>query len=241
MQQATGLRNRLAIGVVIGAIAALPLGAFGAKAFLAREPSLILPTSANSNTNASNNPFLTEGFDFTMLRTSDWRGPDIGGKIDLARLKRKDGKPLADFVGNQPIVVVSVSPDCAMCAATRDEMIHLAKKFSSMKLKYYLVSFAAKPPSDFFTYSDSLNVGVDAFLWDAEKGRAPEKLFFMTNPSNLLLSSDGTVIRVWPGSHADKSVRQRMARQILSDAAVIMDTLSAVAPQADHPDNVQRR
>ena len=53
----------------------------------------------------------------------------------------------------------------------------------------------------------------------------------MNNPSHLLLDRNGTVIRVWPGSYADKAVRDRMARQILADTSVVLETLTAVIPE----------
>lgn len=149
-------------------------------------------------------PFLTEGFDFNVLRTSEneWRGPDIGEKIDLTRLKTKEGKTLASMVGKRPVVLVSVNPECAMCRIAIDEMVHLHKKLSSMDINYYMVFFAAQTPqSDFFKYSDSLNVEGPSFLWNAEAGSPPESVFTMTTPSHLLLNSNGTVIRVWPGSY----------------------------------------
>ncbi len=215
------LRSRLAIGVVIGAMIAFALAALTAKAFFARKQS----------TNTS--PFLTEGFDFNLLRTSDneWRGPDIGAKIDLTRLKTRDGRALASLVGKRPIVLVSVNPACAMCGVARDEMSYLREKLSSMDINYYLVFFASETPkSDFFQYSDSLNVGAPSFLWNADSGAPPESIFTMTNPSHLMLNSDGTVIRVWPGSYRDKAVRQRMARQIIADISVVVDTLNALPP-----------
>lgn len=54
----------------------------------------------------------------------------------------------------------------------------------------------------------------------------------MGTPSYLLLTPDGgTVIRVWPGSYEDISVRQRMARQIIADTALALDTLNALPAQ----------
>lgn len=113
-------------------------------------------------------------------------------------------------------------------------MSHLHKKLSSMDINYYMVFFAAQTPqSDFFKYSDSLNVGAPSFLWNAELGVPPESIFTMTAPSHLLLNSDGTVIRVWPGSYEDKPVRQRMARQIIADILVATDTLNALLPRTN--------
>lgn len=234
MLDGRGLRYRIVLGAVIGATIAFPLGAFAAKAFLARRPGPTASVAASSNSNQTSKPFLTEGFDFDQLRKSEneWRGPNIGEKIDLTRLRMKNGESLASLIGKRPIMLVSVSPECAMCRIARDEMVHLNKKLASIKINYYLASFAAQAhTSDFFEYTASLKVGAQGFLWNAEAGPPPEALFTMTTPSHLLLNSDGTVIRVWPGSYDDMPVRQRMARQILADTAVVIDTISVVLPQ----------
>ncbi|MEK6336541.1 MAG: hypothetical protein AABM67_16560 [Acidobacteriota bacterium] len=219
------LRSRFSLGIVVGGMIAFALGAFTAKAYFARKQSPIPTSNAN--------PFLIEGFDFNMLRTAEteWRGPDIGARIDLTRLRMKDGKTLASVVGKRPVVLVSVNPACAMCGIARDEMRYLREKLSNMDINYYPVFFASETPnSDFFQYSDSLKVGAPSFLWNIEAGQPPESLVTMTNPSHLLLNSDGTVIRVWPGSYKDKVVRDRMARQIVADTLVVIDTLNALSP-----------
>jgi hypothetical protein len=219
------LHSRFALGIVIVGMIAFALGAFTTKAYFARKQSPI-PTTNTS-------PFLIEGFDFNLLRTADneWRGPDIGAKIDLTRLRMKDGKTLSSVVGKRPVVLISVNPACAMCAIAKDEMSYLREKLSSMDIDYYLVFFASETPkADFFQYSDSLKVGAPSFLWNFEAGQPPESLVVMTNPSHLLLNRDGTVIRVWPGSYKDKPVRDRMARQIIADTLVVIDTLNALSP-----------
>ena len=216
-------RSRFAMGIVMGGVIAFALGALTAKAYFARQSPI--PTS-------NTNPFLIEGFEFNVLRTAenDWRGPDIGAKIDLTRLRMKDGKTLAGVVGKRPVVLASVNPACAMCGVARDEMSYLREKLSSMDINYYLVFFASETPkADFFQYSDSLKTGAPGFLWNVEAGPPPESLVVMTNPSHLLLNSDGTVIRVWPGSYKDKPVRDRMARQIMADTLVVIDTLKALS------------
>lgn len=81
---------------------------------------------------------------------------------------------------------------------------------------------------DFFNYVDSLKVGSESYFWSSHAGPPSESLFAMTNPTHLLVDRVGTVIRVWPGSHQDKSVRDRMAKQILSDTSVVVDTISAL-------------
>lgn len=214
------------MSLIFGGVIIFGLGALSAKAYLSRDQ-----TPAKTST-GSKGPFMTEGFDFKMLRSTnnEWRGPELGEKIDLARLRMKDGKTLGSVIGKGPSMIVAVNPDCAMCLVATDQMTHLREKLSTMNIKYYLVSFATPPPQvDFFKYSDSLNVGAPGFLWNVEAGTPPESLFVMTTPTHILLNDDGTVIHVWPGSYQDKAVRQRMARQIIADTLVAIDTLNALA------------
>jgi len=223
-------RALFVLGMVFAGMIIFGLGALSAKAFLTRNG--VTNTNANAGKNASS-PLLIEGFDFKRLRSTnnDWRGPEIGEKIDLTRLRMKDGKTLASMVGKRPIMVVAVSPTCEMCTIATDEMSHLREKLSTMDITYYLISLAPRNPQvDFFKYSDSLNVGAPAFLWNTDAGAPPESMFIMTTPTHLLLNYDGTVIHVWPGSYDDKSVRQRMARQIIADTSVAMDALKALDP-----------
>ena len=152
----------------------------------------------------------------------EWRGPDTGAKIDLTHLRAKDVKSLAGAVGKRPVMIAAVNPECAMCSIVADEIIHLRAKIAAMGVDYYMVSFSqVNPQPSFFDYAVSLRVGAPSFLWDAEAGAPPEALIVMGTPTHLLLSPDGTMIRVWPGSYEDISVRQRM------DAAtpVDLDTL----------------
>lgn len=222
--------------LVVGGIITFGLGALSAKVFLTRNQSLnhIATTSQGIG-----GPYQTEGFDFTPLRSSEneWRGPEIGEKIDLTRLRTKDGQTLTSLIGQRPIMVVSVNPECPMCATARDEMIHIRNKLAAMNINYYLICFTPQAaPSDFFKYTDWLNVGASSFLWNSEAGAPSESLSQITSPSHLLLNMDGTVIRVWPGSYKEMSVRQRMAQQIIADTAVALDTLNALTPKTTSGD-----
>jgi|SRR5215216_478058 len=224
MVRGKAVHHGFALGIIIGGTIAFAVGVVAGKRFV------VPKQSAKASTHAS--PFLTEGFDFNQLRTADneWRGPNIGEKIDLTHLKMKDGKTLASMIGKRPIILVSINPDCAMVRITRDEMSNLREELLSMDINYYMAFFAAQTPQlDFFKYSDSLNIGAPSFLWDIQAGAPAESIFTMTTPSHLLLNSDGTVIRVWPGSYNDKPVRQRMMRQIIVDTLVAIDTLKAVS------------
>lgn len=204
--------------VFVLTLATFSLGIYSSRIFLRRNENML----------------LTEGFDFQRLRSSEnkWRGPDVGFKVDLTRLKTQDGRTLASTVGQKPIMISTVDPNCNLCRTASDEMAQLRDELQKRGINYCLSYFPWKPPNvDFFKYSDSLNLGVPAYQWSAEDGTPPESVFTMTVPSHMLLNPDGTVIQVWPGSYNDKVVRQRMARQILADTAVIADTLTALHAQ----------
>jgi hypothetical protein len=226
MVRGKAVHHGFALGIIIGGTIAFAVGVFAGKRFVVPKQ----PAQADTHTT----PFLTEGFDFNQLRTAnnERRGPNIGEKIDLTHLKMKGGKTLASMVDKRPIMLVSINPDCAMVRIASDEMSNLREKLSTIDINYYMAFFAAQTPqSDFFKYSDSLNVGAPSFLWNIKAGVPVESIFTMTTPSHLLLNSDGTVLRVWPGSYNDKPVRQRMMRQIIADTLVATDTLKAVSIQ----------
>ena len=211
---------RLIIGVVVVGLVAFALGAYAAKA---RLNSKQRPLS----------PYFLEGFDFTLLRKPDneWRGPEVGAKIDLNRLKMQDGRTLASVMGTRPAVLVAVNSACALCKTAGDQMRYVREKLAGRDIDYYMVTFASpKPNEDFFLYADSLSVGVSSFQWDAEAGQPDPSIVLMTSPSHLLVHNDGTVICVWPGSYYDKDVRDRMAKQIVADTLVATATRAALMP-----------
>ena len=218
---------RLIVGVFVGGLLAFSLGVRIGRGFFAQK--------TDSNTVATSGLLRIEGFDFNALRSkdNDWRGPELGEKIDLARLRTKENKTLASMIGPRPFMLVSVNPTCAMCKIAKDQMIYLRTELLRLDIDYHIVSFTfpADRQLDFFSYAESLKVGGQSFLWNVEDGPPSEAIFIMNNPSHLLLDQNGTVIRVWPGSYADKAVRDRMARQILADTSLVLETLNAVAPE----------
>ena len=151
---------RLIIGVCVGGLLAFPLGLAIGRSLSVRK--------TEPNTVAASGLLRIEGFDFNALRSSEneWRGPNLGEKIDLARLRTKEHKTLASVVGPRPFMLVSVNPSCAMCKIARDQMIYLRTELSRLDVDYYIVAFTspAERQQDFFSYADSLTVGGQSFL-----------------------------------------------------------------------------
>src|SRR5215208_1642624 len=144
MKISEALRSRFTAGLLIGGLVTYALGVLSTDAYYLRKQS------------KNHSPLLTVGFDFNLFRSSEveWRGPNIGEKIDLSGLRSQDGRPLAEAVGKRPLMIVAVNPACGMCKIADDEMSHIRAKLATMGIDYYIVSFAPiNPQSDFFAYA----------------------------------------------------------------------------------------
>lgn len=171
-----------------------------------------------------------DGFDFTELRAPDkpWRGPEIGEKIDLTRLRGAGGRALSEEGGEGPLMLVAVDPTCAMCGVAADTMKEIEARLSSLGVPYYMVAFVPVG-GNFHAYAGSLGAGRRSLLWPHDAGPPPDSLLEAVQPSHILVDRGGTVLRVWPGSNRAKPVRDRMAAQIVADASVVVETLAALS------------
>jgi hypothetical protein len=127
-------------------------------------------------------------------------------------------------------MIATVNPLCGFCKIASDEMQYVQGQMALKNVRYYLVSFT--PPgndSDFYEFCDALKLGVPGFQWSKDAAPAKDALSRMVTPSHALIDYDGTVLRVWPGTSAEQSVRDRMGRQIVNDVSVAIETLEAVS------------
>jgi len=167
--------------------------------------------------------FPFEGFDFTAnSRNKASAGPDAGSRIDLTRLKMRDGLSLAGVTHKGLIMLVTVDSQCGACKVASDEMRDIRTRIESYDIEYHPVSFstsvaAPEEALNFFTYADSLGLNAPACLWTAGNEPPPEKLFLMVLPSHILVNTDGVILRKWPGTDSSSRIRRRMANQIVAD------------------------
>lgn len=162
---------------------------------------------------------VIEGFDFSpVLRLEDETntGLKVGEVIDLSSLVGKDGQSLANLIDSTPVVLAIITPDCGMCVLAKDEMKYIRENLSPSGTQYYITSFTYPDAESVFRYSDASGVGAQTFIWKADQ-ELPEAFLAMVVPYHVLVDSKGTIIRKWPGSHADEGIRDRMARQIVTD------------------------
>lgn len=206
--------SRFLAGLIAGLVIALVVAGIAVKAFRPRKTPLPKPAA-----------FLKQGFDFRALRSEPWKGPAIGEKIDLKMLKAADGSGIAQLLGKQPIMLASTNPTCGMCKVARDEMLFVREHVVPEGVQYYAVCFnPTGPANNFFEYAKSLQFPEPAFEWQGEVSPLGSVLD-MTVPSHLLLNQEGIVLQVWPGSSAEKDIRQRMASQIINDTLIINEIL----------------
>ena len=86
---------------------------------------------------------------------------------------------------------------------------------------------------EFYSYADSLGIDAPRLLWSEQKVTAQGSLSTMAVPSHVLVDRNGIILRKWIGSNQDKSIRQRIATQVISDTWVIAETSKALSNGAN--------
>jgi hypothetical protein len=171
-------------------------------------------------------PNPNEGFDFSSSadQSNPSAGPPNGSRINLARLKTRDGEVLANVVGKPLTMLVTVDPECGACKVAANEMRDVQNRVEPLGSDYYPVSVTAAVTSpqslaDFYGYTDSFGFNSPGFLWANDEESPPEALFTMVIPSHLLIDRNGVIARKWPGTDHSQRLRKRMAYQIVADTA----------------------
>jgi hypothetical protein len=164
-----------------------------------------------------------QGYDFSILdERLPWIGPKVGEKIDLTRLRGRNGEKFVGPIDDQLSMLALVEPNCYMCKMAADEMQDVHDRVANHGVKYYIVSFSTfGPASEFFSFTDSLGMNAPAFLWDMGEGKPPATLLAMVTPSHLLIDRYGVIVRKWPGANSDQATRKKMANQIVSDTLAV--------------------
>ncbi|GEM_PF-1909505 len=214
-------------GLTIGSIITLVL-AFSSLHLFGRSERTIKKRELS----VSIDEFLFSGFNFRKLRDqeNDWKGPEIGVKINLKKLKDGRQNSLDDAIKNKTVMLVVINPSCYYSIGTKNEMNYIREQLIPLGITYYAVTFSMPDKTtDYFKFCEVLGFGNNAFQWSLNDASAPKSLTKINIPSHILVRNDGVVIQVWPGSNSNQEVRQRMAKQIVSDTLIINDAFRAIA------------
>lgn len=154
---------------------------FAAGFSLAAVAALVV-TRADKPADTLSNLMRKDGFDFTELRapSKPWRGPELGEKIDLSRLKGADGRTLADVAADGPAMLVAVKPSCRMCRTAADTMQEIGARLSVLGIPYHIVAFVPVE-ENFHAYVGSLGAGQSSFVW-SQDGEAPPAAIVLSLP-----------------------------------------------------------
>ena len=125
-------------------------------------------------------------------------------------------------------MLVLVDSQCGASKAASDQLRSVRDSIAAEGVPYYLVSITSSvPPMNFFNFANGLSLDAEAYLWDMKEAKPSNELFSMVLPSHILVDRNGTIIRKWPGTSPNQSIRQKMARQIVSDTSKELANLKA--------------
>ena len=137
------------------------------------------------------------------LEFQDKTGPALGDTIDLRAWSTRDGRTLAQVIkGHSLAMILLVNPSCGTCADAKDGFRTLRERAGKPGIPYYVLMIPAESTDTqkLFSYSDSLKLGAEAFVWSSKEMKAPTTLATMAVPSHLLVTNEGLVVEKWPGT-----------------------------------------
>jgi hypothetical protein len=105
-----------------------------------------------------------------------------------------------------------------MCQLSTDLIEGIRSEAESHQIKFFVVSFVSESPKEeFFRYANRLCDAGQSYYWQGNKDSVLPALRKMVVPSHLLIDENGRVIQRFPGSSAEKPMREQMARQIIRE------------------------
>ncbi|MDQ3917139.1 MAG: thioredoxin family protein [Acidobacteriota bacterium] len=173
-----------------------------------------------------------DGFNFELLRDEKNYHSSLksGAKIDTTQFRAEDGTDLKTAIGGrgEPVMLLAYDPKCSFCRKADVQIRGVNEHLSSAGVRYFFVSFSADQNRPRF-YGTAKALGADgpSFVWDGP-GADSDFSFGVQTPSHILIDSDGTILRVWPGVLEESEAQERMANQIVADTRAILDALGAL-------------
>jgi len=159
------------------------------------------------------------GYNFQSAENEPSSGPRVGERIAVREFKSFAGKTLADEIKSHPLTIaVLVDPGCSACAASKDQIFAVRDAIANSTIYYCVLMLPNDVAStQHLEFANSLELQDRAYFASArEKSNAAWAT--MVIPSHLLLDANGTILQKWPGTNRNRSVRESMANQIVSDA-----------------------
>lgn len=165
-------------------------------------------------------------YDSKIAKGYDWVGPKPGEIIDTNYLVNTNGTTLGQLPRNDLLLFTVVDPTCGACKQTREQLRFLDENLSGKGIDYFIVCFSPKvSPLELSDYVKSLSLDTDSLSWSNGLETELSSIKTIAYPSHILVNSNGTVIKSFPGTSVEKPVRDRMVREVISQIIVERDRL----------------
>lgn len=135
-----------------------------------------------------------------LAQAQDPAGPAVGETIDLSSFKSRTGRTLLDTMKEHSVaMLVVVDPNCGTCTAVQASLRAFSENVEKTRIAYYVVMIpAGSDTQKYFSFADSLNLGVDSFVWSNASAK-PGSLASITKPAHLQVTNEGLVVEKWSG------------------------------------------
>ena len=136
----------------------------------------------------------------TVGLAQDQTGPAVGETIDLKSFQTRSGVTLFETMKEHSIaMLVVVDPNCSTCVNVKDSLRTLRERVEKTRIAYYLVMIPdGTDPAKYFSFADSLKLGVESFVWNNANAK-PGSLASMMKPSHLQITNEGLIVQKWSG------------------------------------------
>ena len=136
----------------------------------------------------------------TVGLAQDQTGPAIGETIDLKSFQTRSGVTLFETMKEHSIaMLVVVDPNCSTCVNVKDSLRTLRERVEKTRIAFYLVMIPdGTDPAKYFSFADSLKLGVESFVWNNANAK-PGSLASMMKPSHLQITNEGLIVQKWSG------------------------------------------
>jgi hypothetical protein len=157
-------------------------------------------------------------YDSKIAKQYDWIGPKPGEVIDTDKLVNTEGVSLDKLPKAGLMLLTVVEPECAASKESDEQMRFLSEKLTGRNIDYFLVCFSRKVSAESLSgFVDSLNLQAKSFSWNDDFENVLPSIKSIVYPSHILIDSKGVVIKTFPGTSSDRSIRDRMVRQVLKE------------------------
>ena len=105
-----------------------------------------------------------------------------------------------------------------MCLVSTDLFERVRSEAKSNQIYFFIVSIAPEDRKEqFFDYAETLPKSDGIYWRQTETDELSDSLQKMVVPSHLLINEQGIILRHFPGSSSEKTIRDRMASQIITE------------------------